>query len=751
VVETLLSAVLTCVTALFLGQAALRLSGAGEWSWLAPPIGISIAMLIAVPAIHVPGRCATVAALLALLTIAAIAYCAKAPSQLPPLSGLVAVAPVAALVLVPFIAAGHGGILGTSLNNDMSIHLEIVESFLSEAAQAVYPLPLDYPLGPHAMVAVISKGAGVQPEYAFSGWTMALPLLSAWTGLALVQKAGWPARVLVATVVGMPFLVAAYYGEGSYKEVLQANLVLAVALLLSGYGSQLRFGRWVPLALLVAGIVSVYSVAGLPWPIVLCGLWLLGTGLLLVRSHGVRELAPRVRRSLPAAGIGLGVLVVVLIPQIPRLAQFISLREGVNGTGIVATDIGNLVGPLPGWEALGVWSNPDFRMPASPAFTAGMWTAFVLGLLLLGTYWAIRRGRWMLPAAATGSMLIWAFSTHSQSPYVTAKALVIASPLLLAVAVFPLVERGSRRPAWWSIAPLLGIVLFARVGFTDGRALRVSPVGPTSHPTQLESLRPLLAGQPTLFLGEDDFVKWELAGVPVSTAGFTGGAAEPIRAAKDWAPGEPIDFDTVDATALNRFDWFVTSRDAAGSAPPPQLRLVRKTESYEVWKRVGEVEERSVLPEGAMSGKVLDCGSAKGQAIFRRGGVAAVRPRPVVVAGAPVLPGETATVSMPLHPGTWDLTASYTSTFPVSTSFGERRATLPANLDRLGPRWPIGRLTVRGLNPTVLTFHIGKTVLTPDTAAAVFGNIVATPVARARIVSMHDACGMYVDWYRPAN
>ena len=63
---TLLSAAVTCVSSLFLGQAALRLAGAREWSWLAPPIGISLAMLIAAAADNVPGGCATMAVLLGL-------------------------------------------------------------------------------------------------------------------------------------------------------------------------------------------------------------------------------------------------------------------------------------------------------------------------------------------------------------------------------------------------------------------------------------------------------------------------------------------------------------------------------------------------------------------------------------------------------------------------------------------------------------------------------------------------------------
>jgi hypothetical protein len=749
---TLLSAAVTCVAALFLGQAALRLAGAREWSWLAPPIGVSIGMLFSAPAIHMPGRCATVAVLLGGLTIAAAIWCLLAPEHRPPVAGLLTAAPVALLVLVPFLAAGRAGILGTSLSNDMAPHMLWAESYVSQAVENVTPLPPDYPLGPHAMVAVIAKGLGIGVGPAFAGWTMALPLLNAWTVQALFTRASWLGRTVAATVVGIPFLVAAYYGQGAFKEVLLAGLILAMALLLSGSGPSLGRGRWVPFALLTGGVLSVYSVTGLPWPLVLIGLWLLGLGWLRVSRRGVRGalkgLWASVRGELPGVGLGLAVLLIVLIPQLPQIKRFVEIR---GGTGISPDDFGNLIAPLPGWEAFGVWNNPDFRLPAAPAFTGGMWTAFVLALVLVGAVWAMRSGRWMLPLAAAGSILVWAVSTGSQSPYVTAKALVVASPLLLVLAVLPLVDRDVSRPPWWSLlAPLLLVVLFLRVGVSDVRALRISPVGPTNHLLELRSLRPTIGGRPTLFLGNDDYIRWELAGISVGTPTLNGLPLLPSRPQKQWVAGEALDFDSVDSATLNQFDWAITTRDAAGSAPPPQMRLVRTTDSFALWRRTGEIEERSVLAEGGEAGKVLDCDSAEGQAVLRGGGVAAVRPRPLVIPVSPVASGTASSVQVPLPPGTWQLEAPYTSPYSVAVTIGDLHVTLPPNLDRPGPRWRIGRITVPDRHPTTVTFKVGETALTPSTSGAVIGSLVATPAAPERIVPIQRACGRYVDWYRGA-
>jgi len=747
----LLSAALTCVVSLSLGQAALRLCGFRRWSWIAPAVGISVAMLISVAAIHAPGRCATVAVVLGGLTLLAIVWCWRDPAHRPPLPDLAAAAPVAVMVLVPYLAAGRGGIPGVSINNDWSMHLLWAESVLSTQTASVTPLPLDYPIGPHAMAAVLAKGLGVGIESSFTGWAMALPVLNAWTALALVRDTRWPNRMFAATVIGMPFLIAAFYGEGSFKEVLLAGILLALVGFLMEDRSIKAKGRWVPFALLVGGVLSIYSIAGLPWPILIGGAWLVIATTVCALRVGIRDLLAAFRSELSAVAIAFLVLLISVVPQIPRLAHFISLRASVNGTGIEATDLGNLVGPLPGWEAFGIWNNPDFRLPSSPAFTGGMWTAFALGLVVLGTFWTVRKGRWVLPLAAAVSLFIWVVSGHSQSPYVTAKALVIASPLLLALAVLPLVEREAFRPPWGLIAPVLALMLFCAVGWSDLRALRISSVGPTVHAEELRSLREKIDAQPTLFLGNDDFIEWELAGVPVVAPVLQNVERMPIPPEKTWVSGQPLDFDAVSPEVLNFNRWVVTPRDPTASAPPPQLHLVRQTPSYSLWRRAGTVEERSILGEGDMPGAVLHCGGRQGHRLVAAGGVAAIRARPAVIPGVSVPPEQIVSVQLSLPPGRWELGAQYFSPLPVEVSGAGIQTTLPANLERLGPRWRVGVITIDGKKPASLSFHVDGTLLSPSTAAAQLTQLVATPArSTERVVPMRRACGRYVDWYRSA-
>ncbi|MEA2201813.1 MAG: hypothetical protein QOI89_2409 [Solirubrobacteraceae bacterium] len=742
----LLSAILTCLGSLALGQGVLAICGARVWSWLAAPVGMAVLILLAVPAIHLPGRAATVSILTAVLVAGGLLLWARRPQHRPPIAGLLAGLPVFLLVLVPFAASGRGGTLGVSFDNDMGEHLLLAEAYRSGAVARITPLLSDYPLGPHALAALLSEGLGIRVDQAFAGITAAVPVLMAWAALATVRHARWLAKVTVGTVVGLPFLVAAYYGQGSFKELLEALFVVASALILAGYQQQLQWRRWIPFALVVAGAVSVYSLQGVAWPGVLLGTWVLGRAAIRTWIGGLRQAWAELRAELVPGAIGVAVLVVVLIPQVPRIEKFVSRGASNN---ISKTNLGNLVGPLPGWEAFGVWNNPDYQLPPLSAFSGGMWTAFVLALVIVGCAVLLRSRRWMLPLAAAASVVVWAYAAHSQSPYVAAKALVIASPLLLLVAALGLVGPRAIRPARWSLLPpLLAVALFVRVADSSWEAMRFSKVGPTNHLVELRTLRPLLGSKRTLYLGDDDFIQWELAGARVTPAYFAGTAEVALRPEKAFTYGEPLDFDTVAPAVLNEFDWVITTRDAAGSEPPPAMRLVRMTRSYALWRRMGTVQPRKILDEGPNAAGILDCATAAGRALVRGGGTAAIKPPASAVAVPPIAPGRSATVSLPLAPGTWNLETPYLSPLPLKVLAPGLQVTLPANLERPGPRWPVGQVSVLQEGPIAVTFHVERYWLTPQSDVATPTVLLATRAGPDQIVPIRAACGKPVDWYR---
>jgi hypothetical protein len=773
VASVFIAAALTCLAALFIGQAILRLLGAKEWNWLAAPVGISAMMLASTPTFDIPGRTMTMSILFAIVAVAAAVWTLSDPAHRPPVLDLIALAPLVFLTMVPFFASGHGGILGTTFDSDMSVHLIFAESYISSALDKVGGIPPDYPMGPHSMAALLADGLGMNTADAFSGFSMALPIVMGMTALAVARRGSWLGKAIVATVVAMPFLVASFYAQSSFKEVGMAALTLATAVSLAGYGPRLGRTRWVPFALLIGGIISIYSPAGLPWPAAFFALWALGLLAIAAYRRRLSTVVPAIRAELPALGIGLGVLVAVLLPQAERMYEFLALRNG--GSAIEATNLGNLVGPLRGWQVFGVWGNPDYRLPNPDPSAVNHWIAFVVVLVVLGAIWAFWRRRWLLPLAAGSAVLIYELSVKGgESPYVSAKGLTIASPLVLLLAVLPLAElstgellSGFRRgggeaeaPArkgggrrWWRLAwiavPVLGLALLYRVGTDDLRGLRFDPVGPTARNEQLQSFRSLLQGKKTLYLGYDEFDRWNLAGVP--SAGVAIGATPIVDQRKGkWEYGEAVDFDTVPASVLNEYEYIVAPRDPAGSEVPAGLKPVTGTEGFIVYKRVGKVPERSILDEGQEAGAVLDCSSPAGRKVVEGGGVAAIRPRSISVEGTAIPTGAAATVKIDLPAGKWQLQSPYQSPYPVTVKGPGLEVERPANLERPGARLPLGIVHSTG-GPQAITLEVGTTWLAPATATAGFPELIATRVGQKdKVVPIRKACGRYVDWYRSA-
>ncbi|MCW2957874.1 MAG: hypothetical protein JWP18_677, partial [Solirubrobacterales bacterium] len=109
--------------ALFLGQCILRLCGTPRWTWTAAPIGVVAMMLIAIPALHTPGRAKTTAVVLLVAVAVSVVVTLRSPAHRPPLVGLFSGLPVAAMAAIPFLSTGTAGTLGWSFNNDMATHL----------------------------------------------------------------------------------------------------------------------------------------------------------------------------------------------------------------------------------------------------------------------------------------------------------------------------------------------------------------------------------------------------------------------------------------------------------------------------------------------------------------------------------------------------------------------------------------------------------------------------------------------------
>ena len=101
----------------------------------------------------------------------------------------------------------------------------------------------------------------------FSGLTIAVAVLAPLTALAAFAELPPIRRTAAALLVGLAYLVASYFAQGAFKEMIQALFVLAFVLALREATRSWRELplRFVPAALIAVGSVYAYSFPGLIW------------------------------------------------------------------------------------------------------------------------------------------------------------------------------------------------------------------------------------------------------------------------------------------------------------------------------------------------------------------------------------------------------------------------------------------------------------------------------------------------------
>ena len=523
------SALLVCVCSLLLGQAAMALCGRREWSWLSPALGLALVCALAWATVRLPpGGDAAAGAVGLAAILAAASLRVRVPDWRVPLRlGI----PVVVVGLVagslPFIVEGRAGILGTGFNPDMSQHLQAAAQLSADESRGL--IEQGYPLGPHAVAVALEDGLGIGLVQGFSGITLALAVLAPLTALSLLRRAPAPTRVLAALVVGLPYMVASYYAQGAFKEVIESLLVLAFFLGLREVAA--RPGRpgptaAVPLALIAAGTVYVYSFPGLAWIAAGTAVW---AGFELLRAG--RDRSRLIGAALRPALYALLVFAVLAAPELGRMLDFREF-ETFDPTG---PGLGNLFGQISPFEALGFWPSGDFRLTpgdgAAPAALYYLGAAAGLVLLAYGSLWAHRRRDTVLPAAFAAALGIWVATRAAGTPYQAAKAVALMAPLALAVIALPLASVRWRRLEGGGLREFLPPV--AAAGFVlaaaacSALALANAPVGPTSYSPELTGLRPIIEKAPTWVSAPDEmleeehgvpFLAWELRGGRVCIA-----------------------------------------------------------------------------------------------------------------------------------------------------------------------------------------------------------------------------------------
>ena len=124
--------------------------------------------------------------------------------------------------------------------------------------------------------------------------------------------------------------------------------------------------------------------------------------------------------------------------------------------------------------------------------------------------------------------------------------------------------------------------------------------GHTNRGPDLSLFRPIIRGEPTLYLGRDNFAGWELRGSG-NVRGFQRvqlspcrPPERPAREGRVFAPAA-VDLDSVDPSTLDSFRYLISPRTAFASQPPANFKVIRKSRWYVLWERRGPTSSRFIL------------------------------------------------------------------------------------------------------------------------------------------------------------
>ena len=778
---TYAAAILIIVASAAVGAGILRLARRDPWLGYGPAMGFALLISVAAVTIQLPGKAVTSAVAMAVLILAGAAIAVPALRVHRPPAGSLAVALVAALLAtaIPFVVAGNVGVPGVGVNNDMAIHLAWADGLKLEPAERPIEIPPGYPVGPHAVMTSVSEAIAVDVADAATAVTLVISVLAVAAAWSLLAGLPGPRRGVAAVLVALPYLGAAYYAQGAFKETLQALFLLAFVAVLREVLATRSPGRgaWALFAVLAAGFIHNYSYVGLVWPLgTAIAALVLEAVLLGRRPHPIaagRDAVGEIRRSRGALAGSAAVLLLaagLIGPELGSAVDFFrTVGVSPSATGVIAaTNLGNLPGQISPMTMLGIWPADDFRYyyrHLDEAYQAGIGGAVALIGVAAAAVWWRRREDLAIPAAALVAVGIYAaVRLRGESPYITAKALAVAAPVTMLFTLRALLARWGSSTEGGRLAHAgLAVAFVTLAAVSSFVALRSGRVGPEERRAELVSLRPIVDGHKVLMLLYDDFARWELPRSPLK--GPAVGSVDGVRPEKRGHrsdPGDPRgdrsdpgDFDLFLPGALDQVDYAISTRTLNRSEPPPNFRLERRGRFYELWRRSGPTPMRYVLPnEGASSGAVLDCGSRAGRRLARRAGWARLVPKPIAAraegwasGSRAVDPGKSKSWFLHAGPGTYEVSMAYITLRDGELGARGTRATFAPTLDRFGNRWRVAQIRHPGGRLRLAT----RAASLPFGATAQTMHIDELSVVRVdaprELVPLREACGRYVDWY----
>jgi len=450
-----------------------------------------------------------------------------------------------------------------------------------------YPTAIFVPWGIGAAITGQDLAWVFQPYMAMLAGMLALCLV------AIARPALRSHRVsaLAAFLAAQAALLVGYSLWGGVKEVAGAMLVAAVAALapLPSWREDWHLGATVPLALAAAALLGTLSVGAAVWLVPLL------VPVLLVAARGLGG-----RSAFRRAGLWVGLATLAIVPVLavggflsPTTSSFVNERA-----------LGNLFEPLSVWQAFGIWPSGDFRLePDAALLSFGLiGLVGVMSLAGVARAWRARARPPLLYAAGavTGSAIVVAFG----SPWAAAKALAIASPALLLLALVGAARLGRGRRL-----RVVGVIAFAAIAggvvWSNGLAYREVNLAPHDQLAELELIGDRIAGEgPALMTEYQPYgVRHFLRDAAPEGASELRRRQVLLRGGDETKEGAWSDTDELARDGLLVYRTLVLRRSPAQSRPPSPYELTWQGEFYEVWQRPA-LDDGNLLARLPLGGRI---------------------------------------------------------------------------------------------------------------------------------------------------
>jgi hypothetical protein len=488
----------------------------------------------------------------------------------------------------PVLLSGEATFAGYVKLDDTATWLALVDRVMSHGpsldglAPSSYEATLASYLGNGAPYgSLLPIGVGHELTGVDSAWLFqpSLAIFAAALGsclYALLEPAiaSQPLRALAVVLAATPALLYGYALWGAVKE-LAAAFLLALLAAVAAWILRRPAGLpgWIPFAVVSAAMIGVLTPGGV--------LWIAPVALGLIALVWVRD----GRRVALRGGLVAATLTAALsVPGLMYLGRFVAHTSG-NDVLTRQAELGNLIRPLESLQLAGIWPAEDFRLdPARPDATYTL-IAIVLAVALIGLWWALRQRMTGLLLYAAGAVTGLAVVTPFGSPWVDAKALATASPLVLVfalVGVAGLARNGRRVEA---VFPLTAVIV--GVFWSTALANQGASLAPRAQLRELETIGRTFAGDgPALMTEYQPYgVRHFLRFLDPEGASELRRRRIPLRDGSLLPKGAAVTVAKLEPAAVAVYRTLVL-RPALTAGVPPAYERVWRGRYYEVWQRL---------------------------------------------------------------------------------------------------------------------------------------------------------------------